>query len=357
MTIRTLSAIAAALTVGIACAQDEEQQETSSASAEGAAPAVAQKQPAAKPFTILPFCLTADGVAEVSIPGSQEWRSVEEGRFYPLGSTYRTRGANSKLVIAFGADNKAILEGDSTFSTRAQGLGEQSRTLVLGVGTLMLDLARNLPEGMFVVTAEAFSVKNLAGESKFVRKDMPDGAETVVRCVTGTLAVEGSHFAIPQMRAADEVCIRSTVDNLNTILYGTSGDYIVKLDRGIVTRNDVDEEGKVKQATDKAELDWHLSPKTRVRINRMVPSIGERMSVAVMTFDAAGGLKNNFAFCEGRAEVNTGELVVSAADGDETVAKKAAEAAEETTTTAPADDDAAEGEDSKNENKNDKEEE
>ena len=60
-----------------------------------------------------------------------------------------------------------------------------------------------------------------------------------------------------------------------------------------------------------------------------LPTIGEKMSVTVMTFDASGELRNRCAFTEGRAEINTGEQGVGAlADQEAERAKKAAEAAD-----------------------------
>ena len=348
MTIKVLSACAAAMFAGAVCAQED-----SAESETPAADAAKQEQASpAKAFTALPFCQMAEGIAEARLPGAEAWVAVEEGKFYPLGTGFRTRGEKSSLSVSFGTESKVSVEGDASFGTKAQALGAPSRTVVIGEGVLKLDLARNLPEGAFFVTAAGFSLKNLAGESSIRYRKLPDGDEAVIRCVTGSLGVYGRHFDIPQMRAADEIRIRSTVDYLTTFLYGNSGDYIVKLDRGVVTRNDIDEEGKVKVVTDQSTLDWHLSPKTKVRIDRMVPSVGERLSVAMMTFDAAGELKNNFAYAEGRAEVNSGELAEAAAAEGAAAVKKATEEAEETTTTAAEDETEASDEDSKKDNNN-----
>ena len=358
MRSRTLSLMVALVVAGALFAQDGETQPDGAAPEVGASAGGEAAKSSVKMFSTLPFCQMVEGMAEVMVPGSKAWEKAEEGRFYPLGSTYRTCGENSKLVLELGPESRAVIRGDSSFGTKPNAAGDSSRTLVVLGGDLSLDLARNAPEGAVSVTAPGFSVKNLAGESSIRYRTMPDGDEAVVRCVTGSLGVEGRHFDIPQMRAADEVRIRSTVDHLLTFLYGNSGDYVVKLDRGVVSRNDVDDEGKVRQVSEKAVLDWHLSPKTKVRIDRMVPSVGERLSVAVMTFDAVGELKNNFAFAEGRAEVNSGELVVTPADEGEAEAKKAAKASEDTTTTAPSEEDEkAEEDDSENSNKENKKQE
>ena len=338
MTFRILSAMAALAVTGALFAQDAESEESGEAPKESGKASV-------KMFMALPFCQMADGVAEVRLPGAEGWTKIEEGRFYPLGAVYRTVGADSRLVVALGPESKVVIRGDSSFGTKPQPISCGSRTLVVIAGDLSLDLARNAPEGSVFMTAPGFTVKNPAGEMNIRYRTLADGEEAVIRCVTGSLGIEGRHFDIPQMRAADEIRIRSSVDQLVTFLYGNSGDYLVKLDRGIVTRSDVDDEGKVSQVSEKSALDWHLSPKTKVRIDRMVPSVGERLSVAVMTFDAAGALKNNFAFAEGRAEVNTGELVSAPAEESEVAKKKAAEASEDTTTAAPsAEDENAEDE-------------
>ena len=111
-----------------------------------------------------------------------------------------------------------------------------------------------------------------------------------------------------------------------TGLFGNSGDIVVKLDQGMVSVQDFE----TKEFNEEPRyLDWHLSPKTAVRIHRAVPEIGDRMSVAVMTFDINGELQNRCAFAEGRSEINSGEEGAGVlAKQEEDAAKKAAEAAE-----------------------------
>ena len=78
-----------------------------------------------------------------------------------------------------------------------------------------------------------------------------------------------------------------------------------------------------------AEGAIYALPKTAVRIHRAVPEVGERMSVAVMTFDTKGELQNRCSFAEGRSEINSGEEgagVLAKREAD--AAKKAAETAE-----------------------------
>ena len=320
---KELSIAAAALAACVSFAQEE----TSGADGEAEAPKVAAK-PASDFFSTLPFCREVAGNAEVLKPGTSGWEQVEDGRFYPLGSAYRA-GEGGRAVIAFGKSVSVSIENGSSFETRPQPLGVHSRTIVPLSGTVNLSLPDNLPEGAFVVTTPGFTVKNPAGNSKYVYSDKGDGFEASVRCVTGSMEVEGRHFAIPKMRAANEFRIRCNRDNLVTILYGISGDYIVKIDQGVATTTDITDDGTRVEKVGELTLDWHLTPETRVQIDRAVPSIGERMSVHTMAFDATGALVSERSFCEGRAEVNSGELVIKdKGEGDE-LAKRAAEATED----------------------------
>ena len=312
----------------------EEAEETDNAApAEAAAEADAavKKAPQKIAFSTLPLCLQCEGSVEVCKPGG-EWQDAEEGKYYPLGSSYRT-GKNGTLVLSFGADSTASINANSEFGTRIQALGTASRTVVLVRGTLDLKLADNLPEGAFFVTAPGFTVKNPAGESKYVYEDMGDGDRATVRCVTGSLGIEGRHFEVLSMRSANEVIIRTSSDHLSTFLYGTSGDYVVRLDQGLRTRTDIGDDGQPKSVTEPGTTDWHLSPATKIVINRAVSSIGERMSVHTMAFDAAGERKSECYFCEGRAEINSGEMIKQEKSDAEEQAKRAAEATETTAAT------------------------
>lgn len=297
----------------------------------------AEKAENRSPFSLLPFCRRFEGTAEVQKPGS-DWAAAEEGRFYPLGSAFRTRGSG-RMTVAFGRDSSAEISGDASFSTRAQPLDVKTRTLVLGEGPLELTLPENLPEGMFSVAAPSFTVTNPVGVSRYSCENTGTGLRVTVRCVTGSIAVSGRHFEIPQMRAANEVVITDEHDHLATVLENSSGDYLVKLDQGVRTVSEIADDGSTveKSVEDKAEVKF--SPKMRIRITRAVPAIGERMSVFVMAFDAAGNqLGPGVSFCEGRAEVNSGTVVSQLSTAESEGLRTAEAAAAETTDEAVTDD-------------------
>lgn len=340
MNVRLTFALLAAIAAPVIFAQEEGESSSDGAEATENASAVAEGDEAAsiaemagvkkapvKVFAVLPRCTSCKGHAEVRKPKSQGWEPLSEGRYYPLGSSYRTLQGGS-LVIQFGRNITVSADGDSVFGTRLQALSNETRAVTLESGTIRLSLPENMKEGLFTVAAPGFTVRNPAGDSSYAYRQTGDGDEAVIRCITGTVSIEGRHFAVPAMRVSNQFRIRSSHDNLETILYGEAGDFILRLDSGVVVKTKIDENGNVEHLDEPSYLDWHLSPETRVLISRAVPSIGQRLSVTVMTFDSRGELKNQFAFAEGRTNVNSGELAKSALDAKQAeIAKRAAEAA------------------------------
>lgn len=324
-TVFCLAALAAAVP---ARADDEE--ETGAAAAEESSEADSAKEakPGEKQFTLLPFCRRTSGIAEVLKPGSQEWTAIEEGRFYPLGSTYRT-GADSSAEIQFGREVSVELKADSSFGTRAQLIAENVRSITLGSGEIVLKTPRNFPEGMITVAAPGFVVENPAGESRYTYAKNGDGDDATVRCVTGTLGIRGRHFSSSEIGVADVLRIRTSHDLLFTGLYGISGDYPLVLEQGLVKFKDV-ESGEDK--TEEKKLVWKMSPQAAVRIHRLATEVGGPLAVTVMTFDASGRLKNRCAFSEGMSELTTGEQGPVLNEERDELAKKAAAATETTTT-------------------------
>ena len=282
-----------------------------------------------KYFYTLPTISRLEGTASVLKPGARDWEDAAEGRFYPLGSVFRTIGAATRLTVALGKECNVVIAGEASFGTRGQGLGIKTRAILLKGGVIIVDLPRNLPEGLFFVDAPGFTVVNPAGKSAYRYVKTGDGDKATVRCVTGSLSIEGLHFKILSMRAANEVCIQTSQDALFTGIYGTRGDYMCKLDQGLVKIRDIETNDS---HTEEKFLEWKISPQTAVRIQRAVPEIGENMAVTVMTFDAAGNLKNRCAFAENRFEINSGELAPHDKDSQAELEKKAAEVTSETGT-------------------------
>ena len=336
MTMSKRSAIAVA--VAFACfallsvrGQDEE----APAPAEGENAAQAEGAPvAAKPekfFYPLLRCLRIDdGVAQVLKPRTKDWVVAEEGKFYPLGSVIRVESVeNGPVGVKFAFGEKAILTvtNAAEFATKEIEIGEKTRTLVLKGGRLGLDLPRTLPDGLFTVSAPFFTCSNLAGESVFEYSAGGDGDEAVIRCVTGSMALEGRHYKVERMGAANQIRIRTTGDDRFTSMRGESGDCKVLLEQGLIQQKNF-ETGEVKDVP--KTLEFSLSPQCAIKIFRDKSPVGGRMVVSMMTFNPSGAMQNRCAFAEGLSNVNSGELVVAAVvpDAEKDKAKNADEEAE-----------------------------
>ena len=147
--------------------------------------------------------------------------------------------------------------------------------------------------GLFSVAYPNFTAKDMAGESNHELVPSGDGNEAVVHVITGMLTLEGPHYSVARMSAADRVRIRTTGDALFTSLRGEAGDYKVTLDQGVTTYRDPitgDVSNQVRR------LDFSLTPQCAIKIFRKRSQVGGRMAVSVMTFDPAGGRRGEREF-------------------------------------------------------------
>ncbi len=328
-TILFKSAIAVAVVSAFAVfspvfAQDAE------GSAEGDV-AVSAPKKVEKVFFSLIRCIRAEGVVQILKPGTTEWVNAEEGRFYPLGSTFRTAKSDAgdpNAEFAFGSECKLLMTSCAEVATAQMEVGSKTREVILKAGKFSLNLPRTLKDGAFTVSAPFFKCENLAGESTFEYAKLADGDEAVVRVVTGSLSLNGRHYSIARMGAANQIRIRTTGDDLFTSLRGESGDYKVTLDQGLVTEKDF----VAGTSQDKPKtLDFSLSPQCAVKIFRATSAVGGRTVVSMMTFNPAGQMMNRCAFAENRANVNSGELVIEtiATESEKSEKKDNAAAAED----------------------------
>ena len=295
-------------------AQEEAAKENSesNSAAEGIDPSLVQAaaaKPKAKYFHELVRFASADGEVSVRLPNQQSFGKAEAGKFYPNGSAFRFVGKSASFE--FGKDSFLKVEGDAEFSTANAEFSSQPRTVMPVRGTFVVSLPRTLPTGLFSVAYPNFTAKDLAGESRHELVPSGDGDEAVVHVITGMLSVDGPHYSIARMNAADRIRIRTTGDKLFSSLRGEAGDYKVSLDQGTSSYKDPIT-GEVKKQD--RRLDFSLTPQCAIKIFRKRSQVGGRMAVSVMTFDPAGEMRNRFTFAEGAASVNFGEEVVRIQD-------------------------------------------
>ena len=345
--MKTRIVMTAALAAALAGAGARAQEGSSFDAAAEAAAAMTEAKAKQKVYHILPYCKTLEGgAAEVRRPGSEEWEPIVEGKFYALGTEFRTVGAVGKFVISLGKDVSVVVTGEGSFSMLPQPLGTRSRTVVLRGGEIVVSAPRTFPDGLLFVSAPGFMTSNNKGDVRYTYSPAPDGDGdvAVVRCLNGEATLSGSNFVIKAMRPAGEIKIRTSHDLLFTGLYGINGDNDVELDQGrVVVKDMTTGEGHEEEKT----LLWKLSPKSVVRIHRAVPAVGKRRAVSVMTFDKDGDLRNRCVFAEHAVEVNSGEIGPVSQKEREELERRAAEAtaaANDTVTVdIPADDQPAGG--------------
>ena len=308
-------ASAAVLCVPFVASAQEDGAEGGSGAAEGVEQSLvkaASAKSSAKHFHALIKLAYASDNVFVKVPrkGDEFVRAVE-GKFYPNGSVFRVSAASEPTVFEFGPESFVKVSGDAEFGTREIAIGAGTRTITMVSGTIDVQLPRTMPTGLFTVAYPNFTAKDLAGESRHTLEPSGDGDEAVVHVITGMLAVDGPHYKIARMSAADRVRIRTTGEALFTSLRGEAGDYKVTLDQGVSTyRDPISGETSDKVRT----LDYSLTPQCAIKIFRKCSKIGGRMAVSVMTFDAAGEMRNRYTFAEGLAKINFGEEIVRVQD-------------------------------------------
>ena len=254
----------------------------------------------------------ANDNVSVKLPRQTEFKPAKEGKFYPNGSTFRVTSSGAEpVVFEFGPEALVKVSGNAEFGTREVPMGGNTRTVTMVSGQISVSLPRTMPTGLFTVAYPNFTVKDLAGESSHELVPSGDGDEAVVHVITGMLAIEGSHYNVARMSAADRVRIRTTGESLFTSLRGESGDYKVTLDQGVTVYRDPVAGTEKDQAR---KLDYSLTPQCAIKIFRKRSQIGGRMAVSVMTFDPAGEIRNRYTFAEGTSKVNFGEEIIRVQD-------------------------------------------
>lgn len=273
---------------------------------------VASGKSTARHYHALVKLAYANDNVSVKLPRQAEFTSAKEGKFYPNGSVFRVASSGAEpVVFEFGPEALVKVSGNAEFGTREVPLGGNTRTVTMVSGQISVSLPRTMPTGLFSVAYPNFTVKDLAGESSHELIPSGDGDEAVVHVITGMLAIEGAHYSVARMSAADRVRIRTTGESLFTSLRGESGDYKVTLDQGVTVYRDPIAGTEKEQSR---KLDYSLTPQCAIKIFRKRSQIGGRMAVSVMTFDPAGEIRNRYTFAEGTAKVNFGEEVVRVQD-------------------------------------------
>ncbi len=280
-----------------AYAQDEAEPAAEEAQEQELAPVDEnQQQPAAS----IPLVRVVNirGGCEVNNPDVGQFAPALENKAYPLGSVFRT-GANQTAFLIFSArDSVQLFANTEVLVTRPEG-NTDGRIVRLISGRIRTDLRDNLPEGSFGVETPNASCKNLSGRGDYTLSSDANGETLQIATVTGSARIEGPHYHIPALRAANIINIQTAADRSLSRLTTVSGDFAIILEKG-----------------DEEPVQFGMSPRAVVKIWRENAPVGGRAIISTLVVGPTGIARHRFAYAEGRANIATGELIEDGAADD-----------------------------------------
>ncbi len=279
-----LMAVSVAFTVGA-------QENVVPAAVEPAAAATAE-QPA-KPFDPLVRLMNVRGPCEVKNPDVGQFAPVQDGKAYPLGTTVRTGPGGTAFILFSTQESVQVLESSEVVVSAPEGAAD-ARQVTLVSGRIKTSLRDTLPEGCFAVLSPNASCKNMSGRGDFSLKADTTAETFQAATITGSARVEGPHYVIPALRAANTVHIQTALDRSFSRLTSASGDFAILLENGTET-----------------PVNYGMSPKAVVKIWRENAPVGGRPIIATLVVSPTGMARHRFAYAVGRPTLATGELIAA----------------------------------------------
>jgi len=276
-------------------AQEEAQPEA----AVGQAPAAAQQEASSKVFMPLVRLVQVRGKCEVLNPDLGSYAAAVDNKVYPLGTRFRT-GPESTATLVFSAQESAQLMSSTEVCVEAPDKQPDNRVLRLISGIVKTSLRENLPEGSFSVSTPNAVCKNVEGRGEYSLSTTAVTETLQIATITGAARVEGPHYHIPALRAANTVNIQTAADRSFSRLTSVSGDFVIVLNKG-----------------EEEPVSYGMSPKAVVKIWRENAPVGGRPVIATLVVSPTGIAKHRFAYAEGRSGVATGELVQAVTEEQE----------------------------------------
>jgi len=251
-------------------------------------------------FANLVRVVNIQGLCEVNNPDVGTYQPAKHNKAYPMGSVFRT-GADSSCILILSAEDNVAIEQKTELIVAAAKQNSQSLTLKLIAGAVKTTLRDNLADGSFSVSTPNTVVRNLSGRGAYSLSMESDGELFRLSTITGKARVEGSHYTVPALQAANRLNITTAPNRSFSRLTSVSGDYAIELPDG-------SEEPVV----------FSMSPKAVVKIWRENAPVGGRTIVSTLVVSPTGLARHRFAYAEGRTLLKTGELVEQATDDDMT---------------------------------------
>ena len=269
------------------------QGEAQPAAADGQAPAAAQQEAPAKIFMPMVRLVQVRGKCDAQNPDLGSYSAAVENKVYPLGTRFRT-GSESAATLVFSAQESAQLASSTEVCVEAPDKQPDNRVLRLVAGTVKTSLRENLPEGSFSVCTPNAACRNVEGRGEYALSADAATETLQIATITGAARIDGPHYHIPALRAANTVNIQTSSDRSFSRLASVSGDFVIVLNKG-----------------EEEPVSYGMSPKAVVKIWRENAPVGGRPVIAALVVSPTGIAKHRFAYAEGRSGVATGELVQS----------------------------------------------
>ncbi len=272
------------------------QEEAQPAEADGQAAAAAQQEAPAKVFMPMVRLVQVRGTCDAQHPDVGAYSAAIENKVYPLGTRFRT-GPQSTAILVFSAQESALLMGNTEVCAEAFDKQPNNRVLRLVAGVVKTSLRENLPEGSFSVSTPNALFKNVEGRGEYSLSADAVTETLQIATITGAARIEGPHYHIPALRAANTVNIQTSIDRSFSRLTSVSGDFVIVLSKG-----------------EEEPVSYGMSPKAVVKIWRENAPVGGRPVIATLVVSPTGIAKHRFAYAEGRSGVATGELIQPGAE-------------------------------------------
>ncbi len=256
---------------------------------------LAALQPEAQ-FANLVRVANIQGVCEVNNPDVGSFKPAQHNKAYPMGSTFRT-GPNSSCFLVFSPEDSAEVTAQTEIMVSGVSTNNKTchiLTARLISGTVKTALRDNLKGSVFNVNTPNADLKGLTGRGEYAIHS--DGENEILQAatITGIASIEGPHYTIPALQAANTVNILTAPNRSFSRLTSVSGDFSILLHNGT-----------------EQPVNFGMSPQAIVKIWRTIAPVGGRTIVSTLVVSPTGMARHRFAYAEGRDVLQTGELVES----------------------------------------------
>lgn len=251
-------------------------------------------------FANLVRVVNIQGFCDVNNPDVGTFQPAKHNKAYPMGSLFRT-GAGGTCILILSAEDNVAMDQNTELMVTAAADNSQNLTLKLISGEIKTTLRDNLANGSFSVSTPNNAIKNISGRGAYSLSMESDGELLKLSTVTGTARIEGPHYTVPALQAANKLFITTTPNRSFTRLTSVSGDFAIELPNG-------SEEPVI----------YSMSPKAVVKIWRENAPVGGRTIVSTLVVSPTGLARHRFAYAEGRTLLKTGELVEQATEDETT---------------------------------------